>query len=341
MNILFLDSEKSVSKLLNIKSIASCHTVEFDGNRYFGLPDIFFFEKYDVILYLNFQNRANHLIIEQVNKIGISTVFISDGIYDWDNCFNNYTHKFFSLFTYYQLDSKYVFYCGDDINLRYLSKRNYGTEFISYIPFRNRVKGDEEVVCKEFDILITTANTAYFNDEEFFSLSTLINKTLSCCDDLNLSYKLRIFDKRLVNSLNFSKEIDNVTSGDISELAVKARAVIATPSSLNIDVSQLDIPIGTYLYRDFPSQHTGGWIIFSDLDIKRVLRELLDNKSVKYKERMLYQKIMLEQEINDNNLIEMVKSDKRCVDSNLIGKKTSYFSYFISFVLFNLRKAFK
>lgn len=288
MKILFLDSFNCIKRLLDIELIQKTHDIDFFGERFYGRESQFF-KKYDLIVQTHFTNITHQEIVLVSKQQKIATMFIFDGVFDWANTYLNIKHLNSNLFIGNPFIHDYVLTVTGGSGLNFLKYSNPHTKFLQYIPKRNISsrpnKGND--MTKHNAVLITTANTAYFNNSEFKSLVKVIKIVANVCEKKSIAIKYRIFDSALIEELGISN-FDNLIEGAFETSLDSVDFVISTSSTINVDVIKKELPLATLLYRNSPLLNSGGWLIYDEKTAQNTIENLV-NKSGDYSERILYQ----------------------------------------------------
>lgn len=288
MKILFLDSINCIKRLLDIELIEKVHDIDFLGERFYG-KEAEYFKKFDLIVQTHFTNITHQEIVLISKQQKVATMFIFDGVFDWANTYLNIKHLKSNLFIGNPFIHDYVLTVTGGVGLSFLKYTNPQTRFLQYIPKRNTSsspnKGNNMTKCNA--VLITTANTAYFNNSEFESLVRVIKLATKACEKKGITIKYRIFDSSLIKELGISN-FDNLIEGTFETSLESVDFVISTSSTINVDVIKNALPLATLLYRNSPLFNSGGWLIYDEKTAEDSIENLV-NKADDYHERILYQ----------------------------------------------------
>ena len=112
-------------------------------------------------------------------------------------------------------------------------------------------------------VLLTTANTAYFNNEEYEVLLGLISDIAILLIGEKVDFSFRIFDQKLLASLN--KKCGFGVLNDIDErfedTLQRYSSVITTPSSVAVVSMFHRRSTALLIYRDWPMLLQTGWLV--------------------------------------------------------------------------------
>ncbi|EOV3437946.1 hypothetical protein ACOW85_001312 [Vibrio parahaemolyticus] len=285
MKILFLESKNAIERLVSKEALQDC---EFEFT-YYGEKKYAFrlsgLKKYDLIVNSNYSNALHIKMVYYAKKKGISTVLLQDGVYDWANSYVNnkiplYDVVFHDLFLFFGTDRERKLLEGNTINSRKVLKY-----VPRYIPKYGKLMKD-----KKYDFLITTANSAYFNEQEFVALTQVIKRTIQELDNCGLTYKLRIFDRKLVEALSLKNEVFNDTDCCFEESVSDVRAMITSKSTVTIEALYLDLPVAEFVYRNTPILSSPAWCIHEAIDYATTFKSMLSGEI----SRMNYQRSYLQ-----------------------------------------------
>lgn len=308
MNVLFLESKEKVCRLIGygLENKGDI-TFNYDGEKKLIFGSI---SKYDVIINFNHANYFHQHIISKAKRLGILTILLHDGIFEWKNTFTNNC----SLPLYHPVNHHVFFMFGGDLEYEYfeylLPKSNV---IIKYVPYylRNVMKCTNSIE-SDYQFLITTANKPYFCNDELVRLSSLISDVILNFERLSLTYKVRIFDKKLLSLLKLNKNIVNDIDSSLSNCIRNVDAVITTKSTLTLEVIKAEKPVAELIYRDSPVFSNPAWLIHSNIDFDETFKSILSQD----KNRMLLQKKVLEQHFRlskiDNDVFDNLPRLKVC-----------------------------
>lgn len=282
--VLFLESKEFYQDILDA-SFFSGSEIEYDGASKY--KDIDFYTKYDLVVYTIYSSSLYNLIVYNLKCNNIKTMLLMDGICEFSNFINNKNICNLGLENYHPIIADSIGVVGDMAQLYFNS---YGVNAVRYLPprvlpCRRQYNNGNEM----FDFLITTANTAYYDEHEFSVLVNLIKKVIETLDKNNMTYCFRVFDENLIQELEISAST-NFKSGDFGTCVSKAKAVITTPSSIVLDSMNMGLPVATLVYRDSPLFIQSGWMLVRD----SIKGEVFDSMLVQDSKRMHFQKAQVE-----------------------------------------------
>lgn len=252
--VLFIESyEKCI--ILGVLSGFSDWDCEFDGRRFFRRDDKFF-KRYDLVVASNYASSISNLICCKCKTVGIKTLFFADGIYDLANSVrnpllvrSNRVLYGFLPFDEFATISNVPLYCGSP-------------NFRKYVPDRIiRCNGPMDSSKNEKKILITTANTAYFNDSERSRFIKLIRGIVCYLDQQEVYYSFRIFDESLLKEIAVGQHVSNVLISSFEECLESYSHVITTPSSIVLTSIYHGKATAQLIYRSEPPSISTAWNI--------------------------------------------------------------------------------
>lgn len=214
---------------------------------------------FDVIVNCLDHDLSARKICRMANELNIPTMYLMDGIFESNNAVNNWAFKSRNIS---QFDEKIydIILTPTGEHMDYL--RSHGVSASIFYPKRIYFDVDNSM-SKEFDFIITTANTPYFDEPEFQKLTSIIEKTYHEIIKLNYSVIFRIFDNRLLNELsNRNINVINIVDCDISKAINKCRCLITTMSSIIIPCVNQQYPVIMIRHRDYNE---------CDLDVRNVV----------------------------------------------------------------------
>tara|TARA_B110000208_G_C11767774_1_gene429296 strand:- start:1405 stop:2079 length:675 start_codon:yes stop_codon:yes gene_type:complete len=129
-------------------------------------------------------------------------------------------------------------------------------------------------------ILITTANKAYFDKGEFTRLIKIIKNTKNEIISLGISYKFRIFDKKIIEALEIDSA-DNYIHCSFNEAIVDISVVLTTASTISLEAMANCRRVGHFLYRNCPITVPAAWYFHESGDYRSTLSEITMNVPIR------------------------------------------------------------
>lgn len=286
----------------------------FDGMRLYK-KKIDYLSKYDLFICAFYTLPHNSILTIKFNSLRIKTILVCDGIIDISNALNNPMVKKYNLIQFFPiLQDYFIFPYSEEIYLF-----NEYVRTINYMPDRIISKKEKLPIPSEKKILITTANTAYFNEDEYSNLIALLKEILNYLNNKQISYSIRIFDKLILNDIyNLVKNIKNDVDRTFEDTLLDYSSVISTPSSIIITSMYHNRSVGQLIYRDTPQIMQSGWL-FPNINIfKSSFFDFINLNT----ERMSIQEKILAGYLNKqetlNSAISKVISDRTEIDKKNI-----------------------
>lgn len=328
--ILFLENKRYYDDLGIVKAIDNqLFEFEYDGNKNYKISDEEL-KKYDIIISCLFHDYLSNFMIIKALKNGIKTALVSDGIIEWCNMFENPFLRKMDIELYHPIIHD-LFICVGEEEKRYF-------EFLSnkcalYLPSRVITNFEKIPLPYNNKILITTANTAYFNVEERLNLVELLRKTIEDLKNENVMY--RIYDQYLIDQLNIESK-DNYINCSFEEILKEVDIVITTPSSIVVNSIYHERAVAQLIYRDSPLFIQSGWQINGSINCLKTINSM---KSRDY-HRINYQKYQLANYIDIDNINVSLLDNKEeksvFINAQLIKMLNSKFNYNIMYTLRNI-----
>ncbi|WP_033578286.1 hypothetical protein [Priestia aryabhattai] len=327
--ILFLEQKKYYEDLgfLDYKKIKE-YDLEFDGNKNYKLDDSTI-KTYKFVVSALYHDEVSNFLVLKAIKNNVKTILLGDGIIDWANMFEHpfLKKKGYELYHPILQDS---FLCVGSFEKKYFEF--LGVNAYTFLPKRILDKKEKIPITTQGEILITTANTAYFSEYEFNTLIDLLDDLLKELSYLKDKIYFRIFDSRIVNKLNISDN-RNLINGSFENILKDFDIVVSTPSSIVLNAMYHGRAVAQLLYRDNPIFLQSGWYINHPRNIKNTLEDMI----VKNEHRMIFQQFIISEYINsldDNEAFNKEVKNIKKVDFNetlykmLNSKFNINFSYF-------------
>jgi len=273
MKILFIEGK---DRFLSFDPDLDMNNYVFSGwRRHWSILNI---KKYDAVISTLAHNSYVNAIIMRANKHSIPTVLIVDGIFEWNNSFNNpYLNKI-GVDLYRPNIHKYIYVVADDITRAFIGR---GSAKVCAI-LNKRVWGGKIMEIKTFSkVLITTANTPCFNNDEYLKLASLINMLVEYFKKNSIEFEVRIFDERLLDLIPLGAPYNN-TSGSFGDLIPDFSHVITTPSSIALEAMSNGLAVCQLIYRDTPLPFQSGWL-FGGIGVESFTASFLASAPERYK----------------------------------------------------------
>ena len=227
-------------------------------------------------------------------------IFFSDGIEEWHNMTKNSFLTRLGLKQHFPAYSDVYFTCT--IGAKRMLE-GMGKMVFMYVPKKAAARSSlAETKVPDYNFLISTANTPFFNESELLHLLELIRIVVKEADSLGLSYAFRVFDSRIIAELGIDPN-RNMLDCDISNALHRADALITTPSSVSITAIQLNKPVGTLDYRDGPLLFQTGWRLHKSVSIRQVLIDMLAEDE----ERMTFQQTQIRSSMTHQEASELAE----------------------------------
>lgn len=248
------------------------------------------------------------------NELGKPVIYFSDGVEDWENMINNGFLKSKGLKQHFPSYADIYFLCtqGGKGFLSHLGKRCF-----FYIPKRAMVSYSDNCTSEpDFDFLVTTANSAYFNDGEFYRLCEIVKEIELVAKQKNYKLCYRIFDKKLVEYLNIDDSL-NFINGGFGEALLTAKCIITTPSTVAITSMNEGKPTGVIDYRNSPLMFQAGWRLHKSSNIFDTLEDMLSHNE----EKINFQNSQLADQVHlkdVNEVISKMIEDNKISSSELL-----------------------
>ena len=235
----------------------------------------------DWVISLSYEDVCINDVICLAKSKKVNTVLLVDGVLEWSNTYQNPRNRGV---LYQPIIHDYVGCCMPDQVPR-IKKWNPSAEVFLYRNYRLAPDCVKRSVHEErYDFLITTAVTPYFNDDEQKRLTDSLNTIIRIIEEERYSYCLRIFDEKLLSSLEFNHGI-NIKSSPFQTLLSEVKCVISTPSSICVEAMSAGKPTAQIMYRDSPLFFQTGWLILGQCTLTNTFGDMMNRN----KDRMLFQ----------------------------------------------------
>lgn len=243
--------------------------------------------EFDLFIYFDDISSEVKFTTKIAKCMGLPVILVVDGVLEYSNIFYNKKFKY-SYGLYHPCIADLVL-TSNSTDKVFFEKRGFKS-----MIFQNRriypignVKNDVE---KNKYLLITTANTPYFNSDEFCALIFLLKKLIENLKHNMIDYRFRIFDEKIINALGVTSDV-NLINGSFQECARNSLAVISTPSSILYTSIMLDIPTCCIQYRNTPVFMNMAWNLSNEYHIQ----SLLESMTSREYERMNYQRSIIDE----------------------------------------------
>lgn len=301
-------------------------------------------KSYWLLISFLYNSPLSNFLIIKARCVNFPTLLISDGVIEWSNMFNNPLLASYNLNLYHPIIHD-AFLCVGKDETEYFNF--LGTPTVQFLPERMKPTIPRVGKNGNFKFLITTANTAYFNDEERDLLLSLLVKIQSKLDDNNLEYVFRIFDSYLQSQLGLYNNKKNMVEGGFEDCLKEVDFVITTPSSISFLAMYHGKPLAHLIYRDSPQFIQAGWNITSLVSLESTINSM---KSYDH-DRMCFQEYQVSKYVADNDSIiteiqeslEKKREDdfKKFVDQNLFNMLNSRFNINFEYIARKIYLKFK
>lgn len=196
--------------------------------------------KFDLVISCLDHDDQAHKVICLANSESIPTAYISDGIYDVMNAEENNMIKLAGRKQLFPAAYGTVFCVGEKFVSWY---KNFYPEVsvYDYLPLRASINFDGVEITEKKTVLITTALRPYFNEEDYFSVVNELRRVIDWLKNINVDYRFRIFDSRILKDIPEMNVCNNV-SEPISLALTNASCVISTTSTILHTCSKYGIP---------------------------------------------------------------------------------------------------
>jgi hypothetical protein len=250
-------------------------------------------DKCDAVLSIHYDNPYINVAIFYAKTKDKKTILVIDGPLEWTNLYKNPNTN--DIINFRPIIHDFCFTLSEK-QIRYLKFGNSNVIFDVYKNFRATMQFKTH--SPQYDFLITTSNTPYFNDYEKKQLILLLQSIIDAAIEMNLSLLLRL-KPEIINKINNPKMYINDIESDISNLLSKVKSVIVSPSTVALQAMQNSLPTGMLIYRNSPITYSTGWILYHGADHKITLKEMLDPEL----SRMEYQSVAIASETSTSLLV--------------------------------------
>lgn len=336
VRVLFSEGE-SYYRNLGLKD-SSEYAFEFDGLKHYK-KNKQFFKKYDAVVMAYYTLPHNALLTIKAKEAGVKTVLIADGVFEFGNSFLNPMVYKYRMQLFHPLVQDY-FICVGELTKKYFARYS---QTIQYIPERMMTSDKYIPLPRDKKVLITTANTAYFNHEEFGKLKDLLVFSVLELKSKGVLFSFRIYDEMLLKAVNDELGFStyNDINNDFETTLENYSTIITTPSSICVTAMYHKRSVATLIYRDYPISVQSGWIMFDKISIRQSLSSLIDMDDT----RMEIQKNLVSMYIPSNNLNSAldlavkndttIYSENNYYDKSMMNMLTSAFNFNFEYLIRN------
>ncbi|AZK62174.1 hypothetical protein [Pectobacterium versatile] len=276
--ILFLESKNFYSTILDESIFEGCEK-HFNGGDL--LKNIGELASYDLVIYTIYSSPIYNHMISYCKKVKVKTLLLMDGICEINNFTKNENINSLGIKNYHPILADNIAVVGNSAR-RYFSV--LGVNAIRHLPPRiSKLKYNQHLVSsmsKKTDFLITTANTAYFNNIEFENLVSLLKDVIYAIEKNGYSIIFRVFDERLIEELKIDP-CNNIKNGSFTDVLSLVSCVITTPSSIALTSMIENLPVGLLQFRDSPNFLQTGWIIIKGYDLSETLSSMIRKDEIR------------------------------------------------------------
>lgn len=334
---LFLENKSYLNDLGIFKNVS-----HFDGIKDYSISDNKI-KKYNLLISQLYTNPVSNFLILKAKRNNIKTLLVADGIIEWENCFSNPMNTKYKLYQFHPILHD-MFLCVGKDETEYFNFLGYKTmQFLPdrMVPTIPRIGKENKNL-----FLITTSNTAYYNESEKRNLIELLKQVVKTLDKLEYKYIFRIFDESLIIDLDI-EDSNNFKNGTYEECLKKVDYVITTPSSISFTTMYHGKALAHLIYRDSPMFIQAGWNISGSIDIKNTIESLINYDQ----NRMNFQEFQVSKYLVDNEKVEVevlesLKNQKTeniemCINQNLYNMLNSSFNFNIEYFVRKIYNRFK
>lgn len=318
----------------------------FGGMRFYR-SSIKLLKTYDAFICSYYTMPHNALLTLRFRDLGIKTILCSDGIFDFSNAKLNVMHTKYGLTQFHPILQDF-FLCVGKKESKFFSNRVVAMD---YMPKRMISSKDLISMPSKVKVLVTTANTAYFNQDEYLRLFVLMSESIKVLIENNVDFSVRIFDQKLLADIcdEFSGLITNDIEFDFETTLKGYSAVITTPSSIAVVSMYQRRPTALLVYRDLPMFLQTGWMIPSATVLDSILEGFLQGDIERMKiQNDLYNNYSHECGLNDR-IVEIMIDDmheknmytymiNRSFENMLMSKFNFNFEWYVRRIYYFLSK---
>lgn len=229
----------------------------FYGIRFYKKNDRFLLS-FSAFVTSYYTSSISMWMVMRCRSLGIKTIFVTDGVYDLANSFRNYLIKKYRTYLYEFLPHEYVLAVGD------IPMKDSCSQYEKYLPKR-MVSKAKIPLPKATKVLITTANSPYFNDREKTRLITLMVEIAKYLVEKKIEALYRIYDDAVLSALEVSlgSGFHNSVEMGFEDVLKDVSHVITTPSSVSITSMYHGRCVAQLIYRSESPGVQSAWNICS------------------------------------------------------------------------------
>ncbi|HEM7544030.1 TPA: hypothetical protein U2M54_002841 [Providencia rettgeri] len=272
--VLFLEDKLFYEGMLNHNFFHNCELFYNGGKLYNKNHQLI---KYDLIVYTIYSSPLYNFIIRRASELNIKTLLLMDGICEFSNFTKNKKIMALGIDNYHPIIADNIGIIGKSAKKYFCS---FGINALNYIPprvidmcIKNKNESNNKIN-KENVFLITTANTAYYDDSEYTKLINLLKDIILVLKNKNIRYYFRVFDEKIINELSIPHE-KNLRNGSFEDTLEMVSFVITTPSSIILPAMYQRKPVAILQYRDSPNFIQSGWVISKDIDYSSTFASMM------------------------------------------------------------------
>lgn len=337
IRILFSEPEDYYRKL-GLSNLIDCDYT-FDGMKKYGNINV---HNYDVFVCSFYTLPHNVILTIKFNRVGKKTILVTDGIFEYSNSFFNPMVKKYDLFLYFPIIQNYLIIADKEAKSLFSSEK---LKVFDYMPSRMISSENKIELPIRIKVLITTANTAYFDENQYKRILNLIIISAENLIKRNVDFSFRIFDVRLIKDIRLAvkKDILNDTKKDFEDTITNYTHIITTPSSISITSMYHNRLVLTLINSTIPINIQSSWNLSNYEDVEDVLDSFIEMD----KTRCEIQKKLLAKYFSENTLNKsLLKSlnDNRdiskinYIDTSLLNMLNSKFNFNVEFYVRKLYK---
>lgn len=281
LKVLVFESESFFKSIFDILPEGS---IDYDG---FALNKKQI-NNYDCFYYSNLGSLkaiaiASYFLVES-KKVYMYT----DGVFDLANALKNrfFNYKY-NFFPYLNFPYSELLVLGKTERLFFSL---FGIKVSNY-KRKEQVKTMHNNTKPKF--LVTTANTPYFDENEFKLLLKLLKDLKKISDKIQgVDFLWIISDKKLSNSLGIKP-----SKQKFIDIYKNIDGLITTPSTIILESMKLNIPTCTLIYREEPLFYSSGWNMFFGADYLKIIKQMKNKSFV----NILYQESIVNNYYNESH----------------------------------------